>query len=175
VRVGSFSTAGGITSSILQAGSDTLGTDGTKSTTFPVAFPSGVTPKVFVSSRDANNSGVVLDITAVSNTGFTVKARKVTGMGTGSAGDHFHSVGVSGTTGTPSATTDAMTSITRATCASGHTNCQVTEVGYSTVAGGSHTHGCSWTNYTGTTGAHSHSVDAPAIGSISFNWLAVNL
>ena len=147
-----------IDSSVLQAGSDTLGTDGTKTVVFPTAFPSGVTPKVFVSSLDANNSGLVLDITSVSNTGFTVKARKVTGITSGSAGSHSHTAFSFGsqTSGTSSYRAPLVSG-------SGSTLGYVDTDAYNST--------CT----TNTAGGHSHSVDAPAIGSIAFNWLAVNL
>jgi hypothetical protein len=156
----------------MQAGAASTDASGNATVAFPEPF--STVPKVFLQGVDASARGIVLDVVSVSATGFSVKARKVTGMGTGSAGDHFHSVGVSGTTGTASAYLDAITSITTGTCPAGHANCVVTSYASTPVADSVHTHSCSWTNYTGTTGAHTHGVDAPAL-SVSFYWLAVEV
>jgi len=70
---------------------------GNATITFPIAFPSP--PLVFVHAVDANARGIVIDVVSVSTTGFTVKARKVTGITSGSAGDHYHSFTPSGSIG----------------------------------------------------------------------------
>jgi hypothetical protein len=71
--------------------------NGNATITFPIAFPSP--PLVFVHAVDANARGIVIDVVSVSTTGFTVKARKVTGITSGSAGDHYHSFTPSGSIG----------------------------------------------------------------------------
>jgi hypothetical protein len=70
---------------------------GNATITFSTAFPS--TPLVFVQAVDPNAQGIVIDVVSVSTTGFTVKARKVTGITSGSAGDHYHSFTPSGSIG----------------------------------------------------------------------------
>lgn len=71
--------------------------NGNATITFPIAFPSP--PLVFVHAVDSNARGIVIDVVSVSTTGFTVKARKVTGITSGSAGDHYHSFTPSGSIG----------------------------------------------------------------------------
>jgi hypothetical protein len=148
----------GIDPSIIQAGSNTLDASGVKTVTFPTAFPTGVTPKIFVSSQDAANSGVILDVTAKSNTGFTVKARKVTGITSGSAGSHNHLILSGVNTGTPTPVG------TWQNAGDGQTVNIIHSGGFSGT-----------TRYSSTDGAHTHSVNAPAAPSINFDWLAVNL
>lgn len=179
---------------ISQKGTATTDSSGNASITFPVPFPT--TPFIFIQAIDANAQGIVIDIVSKSNTGFSVKARKVTGMGTSSAGDHSHSFTPAGsvsvsstdlgtkTSGTPSATKLMLEYMTTDYCDAGHSNCKVstwvrslvpTDDHTHTTTIGSHTHSASFSGSSGTTstaGGHSHSVDAPVL-SITFNWLAV--
>jgi len=85
----------------IQTGSSTTDTSGNASITFTTPFPT--TPKVFVQGKDASARGIVIDIVSVSQTGFTVKARKVTGITTSSSGSHSHSFTPSGTIATAGA------------------------------------------------------------------------
>jgi hypothetical protein len=151
----------GIDPTIMQAGTGVLDSTGTANITFPTPFPAGVTPIVFVSSRDANNQGVVLDVTSVSNTGFTVKGRKVTNMASDSQGAHVHQLDYNYTS-----TTDAALNIRYYFYASdGASPGAVVDV-YSPSPG--HL-------YSNKTGAHTHTTSAPAAAGITFTWLAVNL
>jgi hypothetical protein len=151
----------GIDPTIMQAGTGTLDNTGTANITFPTPFPAGVTPKVFVSSQDANNQGVVLDITSVSNTGFTVKGRKVTSMISDSQGDHVHRLNYS--SGSSSAT---------------QFNVRYTFYASDGQSAGIYVDGAGVSTgylYSNKTGAHTHTTSAPAAGGITFTWLAVNL
>lgn len=151
---GDCSKVKGIDPTILQAGSGTLDATGAATITFPVPFPAGVTPKVFVSSQDANNSGVVLDITAKSNTGFTVKARKVTAM------THDHVV-------VPNQVTQSPQPVTLGVSPAKVVNWTGAGSAWLTInTGGS---GYVQINTSDT------SLNAPAAPSIAFDWLAVNL
>jgi hypothetical protein len=152
----------GIDPSIMQAGRGTLDSTGVANVTFPTPFPSGVTPKVFVSSRDAANSGVVLDVTSVSNTGFTVKGRKVTGVTSGTAGAHVHKLDYGWGT-----TSDAPLTNRFFFYASDGTSPGI-PIDVRAPSGGGDI-------YSNKTGDHTHTVSAPAVGGISFDWLAVNL
>jgi hypothetical protein len=86
-----------------QKGTGTTNASGDASITFPVAFDTA--PLVFLQGKDASARGIVLDVVSVTTTGFTVKARKTTGITTGSAGAHTHSFTPSGSISSVSAGT----------------------------------------------------------------------
>lgn len=90
----------------LQVGSGTTDASGDASVTFPKPYSSA--PKVFLQGVDASSRGIVLDVVSKTATGFTVKARKVTGLPTGSAlkGMHYHTA--SAVTGIPTSTGSAL-------------------------------------------------------------------
>jgi hypothetical protein len=155
----------------IQTGSSQTDTSGNATITFTTPFPT--TPKVLIQGKDANAEGIIVDIVSVSQTGFTVKARKATGITTSTTGSHSHSFTPSGTIGTPSAYTDVTDFITWQNCPSGHVNCQLSGTTLINVATYDHTHtftGASGS--TGSTGSHSHTVDAPVL-QIGFDWVAV--
>jgi hypothetical protein len=151
----------GVDPTIMQAGTGVLDNTGVANITFPTPFPSGVVPKVFVSSTDANSQGIVLDITNISNTGFTVKGKKVTGMVTDSQGNHTHQMFAT----TSSSTQPSTWYYYRAYLSDG------SSAGYGIIGGGDNQAGM----YVKTAGAHTHTTSAPAVGNVSFTWLAVNL
>jgi hypothetical protein len=183
----------------IQTGSSQTDTSGNASITFTTPFPT--TPKVFVQGKDANAEGIVIDIVSVSQTGFTVKARKVTGITTSSSGSHSHSFTPSGTisstdlgsvtSGIPDVTrlvaTDpsTWTTLYAASQSGGTPNTAFQAASTTTsiyVAGAGHTHSVTlgshshtFTGSSGTTsstGAHTHTVDAPVL-QIDFDWVAV--
>lgn len=91
----------------IQRGSETTDASGDKTVTFPTAFDA--TPLVFLQGVDAGAKGIVLDVVSKSATQFVVKARKVTGITSGSGTAHSHSFSDSFNTsyvsaGTPSGT-----------------------------------------------------------------------
>jgi hypothetical protein len=116
-----------------QAGSGATDASGEATVTFPRPFSS--VPKVFLQGVDTSARGIVLDVVSKTTTGFTVKARKITGVnsgggvstvdpavggvaythnysdpehthgGTTSSGGVDHTHSYSGTTGIPSSTT----------------------------------------------------------------------
>lgn len=113
----------------IQVGSGTTDASGDATVSFPNPYPSA--PFVFLQAVDAAARGIVLDVVSKSAMGFTVKARKVTGLPTdtaikdvhyytasavtsisattGSGGvSHSHDYSGSSTTGVPSATTAVM-------------------------------------------------------------------
>jgi hypothetical protein len=165
-------------------GSGRTDANGDATVTFPKPFSQ--VPKVLVQSRDASARGVVLDVYDVTTTGFKVKARKVTGLTTGSAGVHSH--GYSGSTagagdhshsmGMPTTVTVVIYDVD--TCPSGHNNCVAvaervvadSDHVHSISSAGGHTHGFSGT--TGTAGAHTHSFDASPL-EVDFDWAAVGI
>ena len=155
----------------IQTGSYTTDTNGNATITFTTPFPT--TPKVLVQGKDANAKGIIVDIVSVSQTSFTVKARKATGITTSttgshshsftpsgtisSAGSHSHSFTPSGSIGTPSAYTDVTDFITWQTCPNNHSNCQLAGTYLINVATYDHTH--TFTGGSGSTdsaGSHSH-------------------
>jgi hypothetical protein len=175
-------------------GSGRTDVNGDAVVTFPRPFSQ--VPRVFVQSRDASARGVVLDVYDVTTTGFKVKARRVTGLTTGSAGSHSHgysgstaSAGdhthsIAGSIGSPTDTDMAPNQWSLEDCASGHASCVI---GFYTArhfatsehshyasaptsSAGGHTHGFSGT--TNTAGAHTHSLDAPPL-EVDFEWVAV--
>jgi hypothetical protein len=183
----------------MQAGRVLTGSDGTATVTFPEPF--GTTPKVFLQGVDSLGRGIAVDLVSVSTTGFSIKARQtaappaggfLTGLSYstgnfvtgGSDPGHSHS----GTTGAPSTRTAVVTSIIRATCPSGHSNCQVTDVVSSNVADSVHTHSfTTGSSYTGiqltgspaVTGISASSGSAVTGGSqpisIYVDWMAVEI
>ena len=88
-------------------GTGTTDANGDASITFPVEFTTP--PLVFLQSKDASARGIVLDVVSVTTTGFTVKARKVTGITTSSAGSHTHSFTPSGSISTAGAHSHSFT------------------------------------------------------------------
>jgi hypothetical protein len=174
-------------------GSGRTDANGDATISFPKAFSQ--VPKVLVQSKDASTRGVVLDIYNVTTTGFQVKARKVTGLTTGSAGNHSHGYSgstagagdhthsIAGSIGSPTDTDMAPNSWSLESCASGHTTCVIGAytsryfatsdhshfASAPTSSAGGHSHGFSGT--TGSAGAHAHSLDAPAL-EVDFDWVA---
>jgi hypothetical protein len=138
--------------------------NGDATITFPIAFPSP--PLVFVHAIDANARGIVIDVVSVSTTGFTVKARKVTGITSGSAGDHYHSFTPSGSIGS----------------AGDHYH-SFTPSG-SIGSAGDHYHSFTPSGSIGNAGGHSHTISAVSDHSHSFSatsggpsstWLAIDV
>jgi hypothetical protein len=87
----------------LQRGSGTTDINGDATITFPAAFNS--TPLIFLQGRDAGARGIVLDVVSKSTTQFVVKARKVTGITSGTSGSHTHTFTPSGSISSVSAGT----------------------------------------------------------------------
>lgn len=95
----------------IQRGSETTDASGDKTVTFPT--PYAVAPLVFLQGVDAGAKGIVLDVVSKSATQFVVKARKVTGITSGSGTAHSHSFSDSFNTsyvsaGTPTGTISSM-------------------------------------------------------------------
>lgn len=67
----------------IQAGSGTTDALGDATVAFPGGFAFSAVPKVLLQGVDATARGVVLDVVSKSTTGFSVKARKVTGVDSG--------------------------------------------------------------------------------------------
>jgi len=143
----------------LQAGSSTTATDGTKSITFDEEF--SAIPKVFVQPRDADAKGIVIDITSVSTTGFSVKARKVTGVDSDSKGSHKHVsfktgdliTGLTLVDGVPIAHGDGTEAFRHLGCGDDPANKTVN---------------------TDEAGSHFHSTSAPTL-QVDFDWLAIKV
>jgi len=123
--------------------------NGNATITFSTAFPS--TPLVFVQAVDPNARGIVIDVVSVSTTGFTVKARKVTGITSDSAGDHYHSFTPSGSIGS----------------AGDHYH-SFTPSG-SIGSAGDHYHSFTPSGSIGSAGGHSHTISAVSNHSHSFS------
>lgn len=69
----------------IQMGSGATDAAGDATVTFPGGFVFSSTPKVFLQGVDAAAKGIVLDVVSKTVAGFTVKARKVTGINSGGA------------------------------------------------------------------------------------------
>ena len=118
----------------IQVGSGTTDAAGDATVTFPGGFTFSSTPKVFLQGVDAAAKGIVLDVVSKTVAGFTVKARKVTGLPTGTALKGIHYTKDYGLINVGYTTASAVTGIPNIT-------------GY---GGPDHTHG-----FSGTTGAAS--------------------
>lgn len=169
----------------LQKGSDSTDANGNATVNFPTVY--ATTPFVFLQGVDAGAKGIVLDVVSKSTTQFVVKARKVTGITSGSGSAHSHSFSDSFTTssvsaGTPSGTISEVAahahsvSITSGTpsatvgvylpvykmCGTGHSLCQHDYFALDKWVGSEmHTHSVS--GLTGSAGGHNHTFTGNAL------------
>lgn len=154
----------------IQRGSGATDALGDAAITFLRApYPS--TPVVFLQAVDAAAKGIVLDVVSKSATGFTVKARKVTGLPTGQALKGMHYTTASAVTST-TATGSALGSHSHTVDSHTHSIAAATTGTF--VTGGTdpgHTH----TNpNTGSAGDHIHQLSA-TVASISDGALAYRM
>jgi len=135
-------------------------TDATGDATVTFVRPFKTSPIVFLQGIDSAAKGIVLDVTSVSTTGFTVKARKTTGITSGSAGDHVHST-IKALVGS---VRDPTFEYRLRTYASDGIGDGEELLSYFSTVG----------HYTSKTGVHSHTVNAPVL-AVDFNWLAIEV